>query len=221
MLSTNKSATSLDDNTRMNSRDLTIKHKYIQFVRHRTVSSSNKNISTCRRSNLMMSQLGWTFVVLAIVCAAAADDSCRKYREFQDAWAKLRDPVAAGLSLEDQQRLTSVYDPRRLNSADIANCTGNEKPSDEQNVVIQSWPTGGAWPMLRGILLHTRHRLRLPRCAAAVDVLLRGTALWPPPRTVPDHQQPSRQHLDLHAPRLAWQQRLGRCRWQGPHGRLL
>lgn len=100
-----------------------------------------------------MGQRGWTFVLLALtILCASADDSCSKYKEFQDAWAKLRDPVAAGLSLEDQQRLTAVYDPRRLNTADIENCTANETPSnDDQNVVVQSWPTGGN----RGILLHT------------------------------------------------------------------
>ncbi len=81
-------------------------------------------------------------VILSVTSALA--DTCAKYKEFQDAWDKLKDPVAAGLSLESQKELAAKYDPRRLNTADIRNCTSSEKPPNQpQGVVIQSWPSTG------------------------------------------------------------------------------
>lgn len=114
-----------------------------------TVTQRARVLSILVDRSSSMSQLVETIVTVLLLAIAwtastAAGDSCIKYREFQDAWAQLRDPVAAGLSLEDQQRLTSLYDPRRLNTQDIRNCTGNEMPSDDQqNIVIQSWPSAG------------------------------------------------------------------------------
>lgn len=85
-------------------------------------------------------------LLVFLAVSAVLADPCAKYKEFQDAWEKLRDPVAAGLSLDAQKQLQLLYDPRRLNTADIRNCTATEAPpNQQQSVNIQSWPTNGTW----------------------------------------------------------------------------